>query len=271
MDQLYLFPSVNSRLGRTFPSHGFADHNAVVAKKFAEVSSATSVTFNLLLPFLNGFNARLESHVKDGSDLSAEELKNHLQECTFDAAKAFAVVTSKTAVQTALAAYLVDHKSPSANATVYLWDSYPRLHQKYVGDLLQKIRIPRFLASLLGPKTHESDVQCFATVVPFGNAFEDSLRRHVLVTVADITVTNAVVTIEAAVAPNVKENRPSAVVKRMARLTTSKVVTLLVRAAGGACGNVLGGGAGEYWGEAAGAIIGTLIGAQLVIAAHTTK
>eukprot|EP00658_Telonema_sp_P-2_P033905 TRINITY_DN2479_c0_g1_i2.p1 TRINITY_DN2479_c0_g1~~TRINITY_DN2479_c0_g1_i2.p1 ORF type:complete len:271 (+),score=72.12 TRINITY_DN2479_c0_g1_i2:45-857(+) len=270
MDQLYLLPTSDSKLGRSFPSHGFAGRNAVIAKKYGEVTSATAITFNLLLPFLNGFNTRLEAHVKDGSDLSAEELRNHVQDCSLEAAKSFSIVTAKIGIQTSIAAYLIEAKTPAADATVYLWDSYPRLHQKYVGDLCEKLYIPRFLASLLGPKSQDADIACFDSKVPFANAFEDSLKRHVIITIADVTVSNVVVTLEAARYPKYKHNRPVAVAKRMVRLSASKVIALVGRACGGATGNLFAGGVGEYWGEYVGAVIGSVLGAKLVIAVHNS-
>lgn len=280
-DHAYILPLTDDSKGRRFISHGFTT-KTLFQKRYNENTSTAAVTINLFLPFLNSFNAKLETHVTDGSNLSSEQALGHLIDSGCAAIIQFADVSARTIIQASLAAALIENPSSAGNATVYLWDSYARMHRKYIGDLCAKLHIPKFVASIMGPVPSDIDVNIYDTRVPFFNAFEDSLKRHVLVTVSDIIVTNARLVITAAVSKKTQKERPDTnkitvvnvgpnhvpqsppLLVQMAAVTAQKSMILIGRAGFAAIGNTTGGGKGEYWSELLGGIFVSSIAAVAV-------
>lgn len=275
----YLLPLSDPSKGRSFINHGFSTQS-LIRKRYTENTTTIAVTLNLLLPYLNAFNARLEGHIRDGEDLTAEDALRHLTECGLTALINYADVVARVSIQAGLACYLIEHPTAAGNATVYLWDAYPRMHRKYLGDAVAALRLPKLIASFFGVVPSATDLAIYDTRAPFGNIFEDSLRRHVLTHIADVIVTNfrLVVTsfnsrramakeikrqelddVENAIAP--ADAAASALAKRkeaaainavlpqMVAVSTQKTIVFVGRAVGAAIGNRIDGGRGEYWGE----------------------
>lgn len=283
-DHTYILPLTDDTRGRRFISHGFTT-KSLFQKRYNENTSTAAITINLLLPFLNSFNAKLETHVTDGSNLSSEQAFSHLIDSGFAASVQFADVAARTIIQAALAAALIEYPSAAGNATVYLWDAYARMHRKYIGDLCTALRIPKFVASIMGPVPSDVDVNIYETRVPFFNAFEDSLKRHVLVTISDIIVTNARLVITSAMAKKTQRQnqiseeshtnnnkaplvvttpRSPPLLVQMSAVTVQKSIILVGRAAFAAIGNTTGGGKGEYWAELLGGILVSSLAAVTV-------
>lgn len=301
--QTYLFPLTDANKGRNFISHGFSTQS-LIRKRYTENTSTAAITLNFLLPYLNAFNARLEGHIKDGRDLTAEEGFKHLYECLFIAGINYVDVASRVGIQTALACYCIQHPSAAGNATVYLWDAYPRMHRKYMGDVLAALKLPKFVGSLLGVLPTSVDLEIFDTRTSAMNAFEDSIRRHLFVSISDIIVTNARLIItnfldkrklyktiarqeadeiansgdNAAIIAEAKTAAASrrreadaqkAVAAPIVAITAQKLIVLAGRAAGAAIGNSFKGGVGEYWIEMLSGVI--VAGYSASLLAKTVK
>jgi len=120
--------------------------------------------------------------------------------------------------------------------------------------LLAKLYLPRFIATLLGPKTNPSDLDFFRTpsLSPIV-VLEDSFKRNVIATTADVIVDS----VKALLFQN---NKGTAILKSVVMHSS----LLVSHGAGAVVGHSIKGDVGEYWGERLGSIFGALIAVQLL-------
>lgn len=238
---------------RHFPPHGYTP-KSISEKRFRENTSTAALSYNFLLPFLQRVNKAVEAHVDSATDITTEEFGKIAKNASIETIISFVDVSLRVTAQTGVACALINAQKPLADSVVYSWDMYPRLHRKYIGDLLQKLYLPRFLAGLMGPETHSNDLAIFQEkVVPLA-AFEDSIKRHVIYTVADIVVDTGRALIES-----------KSKFKQIARRITVHATTLVGKAAGAAGGRAVAGDKGEYWGEYFGAFASAMVSAKIIV------
>lgn len=247
--------------GRAAPHHGYS-LSSLARKRVMENTSALAVTVGFLLPALNDVNRQLDKHVDSGTDVSVEELVQIFATAGSHAAVMYADRLSRIACQTGLACAFIESKSAYGNTAVYLWDLYPRLHQRYVGAVLRWLRLPLFVSSLLGPKPTTQDVAFLEQPVSGVCAFEDSLRRDAITLFADITVDSLRIAMRKDV------ERPLEAVGRQVAL---RVTVTLTGAIGAGVGRAVGGEKGEYWGTIAGGLTGPLVAVQAMRALRKLK
>ncbi|KAG5507513.1 hypothetical protein JIQ42_07811 [Leishmania sp. Namibia] len=239
--------------GRCALNHGYS-MRTLARKRLAENTSALAVTVGFVLPALNGVNRQLDKHVDAGTDVSMDELLQILASSSKDAAVLYADRMARIACQTGLACALIESKSAYGNAAVYLWDLYPRLHQRYVGAVLSWLRIPVFVSSLLGPHPTAQDVTFLQTRVSGLCAFEDSLRRDTITLFGDVIVDTARIWMRH------NGESPTEAIARQAML---RVTVTFVGAVGAGVGRAVAGERGEYWGSIAGVMAGPAVAVQL--------
>eukprot|EP00331_Platyophrya_macrostoma_P003727 CAMPEP_0176431490 /NCGR_PEP_ID=MMETSP0127-20121128/14843_1 /TAXON_ID=938130 /ORGANISM="Platyophrya macrostoma, Strain WH" /LENGTH=264 /DNA_ID=CAMNT_0017813507 /DNA_START=40 /DNA_END=834 /DNA_ORIENTATION=+ len=259
MSNFYVLIHGQEATKRNFPPHGFTP-KSIAEKRFKENTTAAALSFNLVLPFLTRVNKAVEAHVDEGTEISTQEFAKISKTAGLQTAVAFVDLSARVTIQTALAVSLIEANKPLGNAVVYSWDMYPRLHRKYMGDFLQKLHLPRFIAAMLGPETQAADLEVFQTAVGPLAAFEDSVKRHVLYATADTVVEVTRALIEA-------PKKGKAVFGRLALQTT----TLLSKALGAAGGRAVRGDVGEYWGEFAGAFLGPFVAARMILLISSEK
>lgn len=243
--------------GRVAPHHGYS-LSSLALKRGRENSSALAITIGFLLPALNDVNQQLDKHVDAGTEVSVDELLQIFGAAGSRAAVMYADRLARISCQTALACAFIESKSEYGNTAVYLWDLYPRLHQRYVGAVLASLRVPTFVSNLLGPRPTTQDIAFLETRVSGVCAFEDALRRDVITLVGDV----AVDTIRIALSKS-KEKPLEAVARQVAM----RVTVTLTGAVGAGVGRAVGGERGEYWGGIVGVLTGPLVAVQVVSAA----
>lgn len=240
--------------GRAAPPHNYT-LASLARKRVRENTSALAVTVGFLLPALNDVNQQLDKHVEACTDVSVEELMHIFAAAGSRAAVLYADRLARISCQTALACGFIESGSVYGNTAVYLWDMYPRLHQRYVGAVLSWLRIPVFLSSLLGAPPTTRDVAFLEVRVSGVCAFEDSLRRDVITLAADITVDTLRIVLTKS------SDRP---LKAVAKQAAMRVTVTLTGAVGAGVGRAVGGERGEYWGNIAGVLAGPLVAVQLM-------
>lgn len=239
--------------GRSAPHHGYS-MQSLGRKRLMENTSALAVTVGFVLPALNGVNKQLDKHVAAGTDVSMDELLQIFAASGKDAAVMYADRIARIACQTGLACALIETKTGYGNTAVYLWDLYPRLHQRYVGAVLRWLRIPVFVSSLLGPHPSTRDVAFLQAPVSGICAFEDSLRRDAITLFGDLIVDTARIALRRDV-----ENPAQAI----AQQAVLRVTVTFVGAVGSGVGRAAAGDRGEYWGNIAGIVAGPAVAMQL--------
>ncbi|KAG5511237.1 hypothetical protein JKF63_07179 [Porcisia hertigi] len=241
------------RGGRTALHHGYSMHT-LARKRFIENTSALALTVGFVLPALNGVNKQLDKHVDAGTDVSMDELLQIFVTSGKDAAVLYADRLARIACQTGLACALIKSESAYGNAAVYLWDLYPRLHQRYVGAVLSWLRIPIFVSTLLGPHPTAQDVDFLQARVSGVCAFEDALRRDSITLFGDLLVD----TLRIAIRRDVVNTAEA-----ITRQAVLRVTVTFLGAVGAGVGRAAAGERGEYWGNIAGVIAGPAAAAQL--------
>ncbi|GET85972.1 hypothetical protein, conserved [Leishmania tarentolae] len=239
--------------GRRALNHGYSMHTLAL-KRFRENTSALAVTVGFILPTLTGVNKQLDKHVDSGTDVSLDELLQIFAQSGKDAALLYADRMARIACQTGLACALIESQSAYGNGAVYLWDLYPRLHQRYVGAVLSWLRIPIFVSSLLGPHPTTEDVAFLQVQVSGVRAFEDSLRRDMITLFGDILVDTVSILIRRDV------DNPS---EAIAKQAVQRVTVTVTGALGAGLGRAAAGERGEYWGNIAGVMAGTAAAVQV--------
>lgn len=241
---------------RHFPPHGYTP-KTICAKRIVENTSSAALSYNILLPFLQRVNKAVEAHVDSATDITADEFVKISKNASVETIISFVDVSCRVAAQTGVACIMINSKKPLADSAVYSWDMYPRLHRKYIGDLLQKLYLPRFLAGLMGPETHKNDLAIFQENVRPLAAFEDSIKRHLIYSTADVIVDTARALIES-----------KSKAKQIARRVTVHMTTLVGKAIGAAGGRAIAADKGEYWGEYIGAFASALVSAKIIVILH---
>lgn len=240
---------------RSVPPHGFTQRS-LCRKRLTENSSSLAITVGFLLPALQRINQRLDKHVADASDVDMAELLSIFSECGAEAAIQFADRLARVGVQTAFACALLKSRNGVANSMVYLWDLYPRLHQRYVGEVLRLLRLPRFLSSLLGGTPTPIDVSFLESRTNSFGAFEDSLKRNTVFLVGDVVVDTVRITLT-------KTSSEAQKVSCIAQTVVMRVATCLASACGAAAGRWVNAERGEYWGEVIGMALTPMFVLQL--------
>jgi len=267
---------------RTFPVNVFVSSTAIAQKRFRENTSALAISYLLLLPWLQRVNQRLEAHIEKSRDVTTEELKVILQASSKDAAIQFADAISRIALGTGIACLLYTFRQenkigPHFEATVYCWDMYPRLNQLYLGNLLEAIRIPRFLSSIFGPATQAEDKKVFQVEVTASAAVQDALKSQIIQYVANILVDAARIAVlppptpgrayEMSTRSTMTGSLPPAPVpskrKRLSAACVRRTMELLWSCAGAGAGRVAGADTGEFWGSMLGMVVGSVLAARI--------
>ncbi|CCW71172.1 unnamed protein product [Phytomonas sp. Hart1] len=235
----YIFPYSNVR---NFPEHGYTVSSLCKARFYMNTSSLV-ITVGFVLPTLTSVNQKLEKHVNEGDDISMKELINIFIKSGKTNLIAFADRLTRVALETSLACALITCQNDFADSVVYVWDLHPRLHQYYFSELFRFMRIPRFLATLLGPSPSSADIAFVETAIPPFAAVEDVVKRKTISWVANVVVDLARI----GLAGPMKDKKTAAL--KQVVLHTS---TTLCCAVGAGVGRGVGGGRGEYWGEIVG-------------------
>ncbi|KPI85387.1 hypothetical protein ABL78_5568 [Leptomonas seymouri] len=242
--------------GRAVPYHGYS-LISLARTRMHENTSALAITVGLLLPAMNDVNKHLDKHVAAGTDVSTEELVEIFAKSGRRAAVMYADRLARIACQTGLACVYIKSKSSFGNSAVYLWDLYPRLHQRYLSAVLRVVHAPIFLSGLLGRGPNVQDVAFLETPASGVCAFTDSLRRDSITLFGDITMD----TVRIALRKDVE--RP---IEAIANQVALRVTVTLTGAVGAGVGRTVGGERGEYWGNIAGVLAGPLVAAQVLVA-----
>ena len=248
---------------RRVPSHGFLTLRSLFQKRYAEQIKPFTVLYSLVSPFTFAMERKFREHTDKKMAFSWTLLRKDLQWSWTRAFEQYRRMLAKSVLQTLLAGALLLHDSAYAQAIVYHWDARPRLASFYISPLLGWVGLRRFLPWYT-LKTRAEDVaylQTHLTTVPQTDhdllliAFEDSLLRRVLYTVAELLVESF---------PHLAYEKKGRVFIVQLTLQAPEKITSLIRRAGaslllGALGAVMGGGVypgyGEYWGETLGSIV----------------
>lgn len=233
---------------RCAPPHGFTVQSLVV-KRFNENTSATQLLLGLILPAMTNLNTQLEERLTSDNtaDFYADELFGMMARSGKLGLRIYGDRIARVTVQTTVACACIKSSNETLNSLVYMWDLYPRLHQRYLGRVLRVFRIPRFIVSMLGPLPTEQDVKYLEGRSSAANAFGDSCKRRLFGLIGDVLIDTITIYIEMGAS---EKDRSAAVVKHCA----NRVAVVFCGATGAAIGRVVIGESGEYWGELAGAL-----------------
>ncbi|CAD2220007.1 hypothetical protein AGDE_11606 [Angomonas deanei] len=234
---------------RVIPSHSFTA-NTMARKRFNENTTTLALTLGLIVPALNNVNRRLEGALKLEKDATGEEILEMFEEGALEALQTYADRMARITVQTGLACTIIHSENPALNQFVYLWDLYPRLHRRYVDRVCQALRMPRFLATLLGAAPTTDDVAFLeSSCGPLTSAAE-SLKRNSIYLCADVVVDVGRIVLD----KNVKAPLNAILTQIGCRLSAT-----LSGAFGAGCGRLVGGENGAYWGELVGFAYGVTV------------
>ena len=262
MPAYWLTPAV----GREHPTHGMTV-NSLIQKRWRENTSAAAVGLFFFTPFMTHTDAQVRKLAEQQADrdVQVEELKPILIESGKYASISFATVLARVAVQTSIASILIERNTALSNSMVYHWDMYPRLHRKYIGDLLEAIYLPRSIAAVMGPETRQEDLNTVSASCSPSAAAQDSFKRHVITYTASSIVKMITIGIECGMlGKKAKPSRRDRVNAGLVQIGWD-VLAVVGFAAGAGVGHALKGGAGEYWGEYIGGYT-AIIGVRLALA-----
>jgi hypothetical protein len=241
--------------GRNRSDHGFTVPS-LMDRRFKDFTSPMVIGCNFLTPFLTTYQRALDYYIENDLDMTLQDVGKDLKKSVVVAATYLSTAAVQVFIQTMLAAQLIRAGTASAGMIVKASDVYPRLHEKYIGDLLEKIkipflgkfipvvdkiRIPRQVALLFGARTRDDDLAYFQKDVNASEAASDSVRRHALVTIASAVVEIGKKCIDT-----------SDTKQRLAFVFDTlvyKAGLLTFQAAGAGLGRAVKGPVGEYWGE----------------------
>lgn len=248
---------------RVTPVHGYTPAT-IARKRFRENTTALAISIGFVIPTLTEINKRLEKHVNEGTDVPMDEIVDIFVSCGTDCAKNYADRLARVATQTGFACLLIQRHSAAADSMVYLWDLYPRLMNRYVGELFALLRVPRFFASMFGPAPTPDDVVFLTARASVVNAFADSLKRNAIFLVADVVVDTARTVID----PNVRPKDRAYVI---ARKVVARSVSTVCWACGAAVSRFVAGERGEYWGEYLGTVAAPAVLIQVLTLMENVK
>ena len=258
---------------RSFPRGAFATGFAIVKKRTDENTTLIAFSYSFLVPFLQRVNQGLESFIQNEKDVTQNDIADVVAAALRESSIQFADAMSRVAVQTAVATLLYSqrqHKVWGArlDATVFSWDLYPRLHQKYFGDALERLRLPRFISSLLGPKPSDSDVSLFQTKITSAAALEDNIKANVIAYIGHVVVDTGRILIEgkplAQDPTNVAVKKPRTKKQLIVAQFVRRTCTLLACALLAGTGRSLKADVGEYWGDMIGSVLGPIVATQVI-------
>lgn len=227
---------------RPIPHHGYTI-SSVSRKRFCENTTAVALTLGIVCPTLNSVNQKLDDQIKSGVDISVEEYVDLFAEKGKSACLVYLDRMARVACQTGLACVLIATDKEYPNSFVYLWDLYPRLHRRYVGQLLGALYIPRFVSTLLGPAPNEVDIAFLTTSTSALGSFEDSLKRSSIPFCADVIVD----VVRTLLDKNVKDKKGA-----VKAPIVNRAIGVVASAVGAGLGRCTLGERGEYWGELVG-------------------
>ena len=244
---------------RPFIEHPYTV-NSYIAKRVRESTTPVAVTYNLMLPFLNSFNSKLEAHIKDteaGKETEEDLVKDARQSAVVALLKGGEFVC-RVSTQTAVMSALIHDGRPLAKSIVFSFDQYMGMHYEYYSRLLDAIYLPKRWALILGAPPKAGEVEHFEhRPLSVTAATEDVLKRQAVMFVTDITVgTSFSILYERTL------SAPEAPQRSTKVIVVSHVRNVIVKYAGSVVGAVVGsrfGGAGEYFGEIIGAVASTAI------------
>lgn len=225
--------------GRQAPQHGYSI-SALSRKRLAENTTTYAILYGFVAPTLMQVNSALEKHLNDGTDVPAETLVQIIKDAGMEKAALYFDRLARIACQTGIACVLISTNNAYANSAVYIWDLYPRLHQRYISRLLAALRCPRVIASIFGVAPSPNDVHFIEQPVSGVCAFEDALKRNAIVLVADVAVDTVRILLDRS-SKKSAVNVAYGVLLRFSTATTASI--------GAGVGRALKGDAGEYWGE----------------------
>jgi hypothetical protein len=240
--------------GRQFPAHGYTS-KSILQTRLRENTTGAALSLTVVIPFLQRVNKSVEQHIDAGVEITSKDILNIAQDAGKQTLFSFVEASSRTGCQALIASVMIDKQDAYLNSVVYSWDMYPRLHQKYVGDFLSKLHLPRFIATLLGPKTQSADLDFFrAPTAGAAVIFEDCVKRNAIAAAADMIV-------DTAKALLFQSNKVTVVINRAVLHST----VLVARGAGAVAGHAAKSDVGEYWGERIGSVVGALVAVQLIV------
>lgn len=264
---------------RPLRAHGFTIHSLLL-KRWRENTTALALIANFGVPAMQSCDQGLQRIIDSGSEdvPSKEEITALAIASLKTGALQLVDVSSRIAVQTALACVLIDRNTPLGNSVVFEWDMYPRLHQKYVSEFLGRLHLPRVIATILGPRPNATDVDYFAfTGVSASAAFQDAAKRNVLAFVSDVLVSGVSILLKArrgagaGAAKNTSKSASKAtqaagdkkeesVGAQLTVLVITQTCTLAGRCLGATLGSRISPGTGEYWLEQFSGAVFTTVG-----------
>lgn len=273
---------VATRNLRRFPTNTFTTGYAIYQKRKNENTTLIAFSYSFLVPFLQRLNEGLDVFIQTNREVTNSDVVALVRSALQVSLIQYTDAMGRIAVQTGAAMLLHAKRGDKAwgsrlESTVHSWDYFPRLHQKYFGDALEALRLPRFIASLLGPKPTDSDIALFKTNVSAVAAFEDNIKGNVIAFVGHVVVDSVRVLIEgkdlaagkpAAAAAEDPAKAVVAATKPKARLLRDQFIrrlcNLLACATLAAAGRAAKADVGEYWGDMVGTVVGPMVAAAVI-------
>lgn len=276
---------VANRNLRSFPTNTFTTGYAIYQKRKNENTTLIAFSYSFLVPFLQRLNEGLDAFIQTNRDVTNSDVVVLVRSALQVSVVQYTDAMGRIAVQTAAAMLLHSKRGDKAwgsrlESTVHSWDYFPRLHQKYFGDALETLRLPRFIASLLGPKPTDSDIALFKTNISAVAAFEDNIKGNVIGFVGHVVVDSVRILIEgkdlsaakpasaAAAADPATAKAVVAATKPKARLLRDQFIrrlcNLLACATLAAAGRAAKADVGEYWGDMVGTVVGPMVAAAVI-------
>jgi hypothetical protein len=236
-------------------------------KRFTESTTPVALAYNLLLPFLNTFNSKLEEHIKETSagHGGEEDLAKDAALASKTAAIKFVDFACRVGAQTAVVALLLDSGSKASLSVVHAFDMYQRLHYEYYARVLERLHLPRKWASLIGAPPKAGDIEFFEKrPLSIAAAAEDCMKRQAVFFVTDMTVGTVFAVVYEQTSPD--SHRPTR------RVISEHLMQMLCKYGGAVVGAVagtqIGGGSAEYFGEVIGSTLGLVLSARRLASAR---
>ncbi|RNF16883.1 uncharacterized protein Tco025E_05008 [Trypanosoma conorhini] len=251
--------------GRVFPHHGFTSRS-IVRKRFAENTTPLALSVGLVLPTMMEIHMRLDECVVEGADMPLSKVLKIVGEAGKLHFLTFADAIARVAVQTGFACVLIRSNTAYSNTVVFLWDVYPKMHQHYVAEVVQFLRLPPFFSKLVGPRPSPSELGTYNAPISALAAAEDCMKRSTLQLLSDLVVDAAECCIGRVCAWSPSKATSGFLARSAMRLTLG-----VFKVCGTAAGRAAAGARGEYWGEIAGLSLAPVAFAQFVVAMRTTR
>eukprot|EP00796_Vickermania_ingenoplastis_P010852 gene10852-7518_t len=239
MSDFYLL-SVKSP--RPIPTRRF-EAKQLCKDRLKQNTSSTALFVGLGLPTMQRLNVQVDSVIRDGQELTVEEVGEIALSSGKKALLEWGDKMLRVACQCLVAGYLSLSSNRVIHSIVYLWDLTPRKNTYYLGELLKGLHLPRVFASFTGPSLLPDDK---AYVFSPGSAMvaaEDSLKESCVFAAGDLLTMG----IQEVFSVVVRRKKPDFL--RFVEGMINAVCNLVIPAAGATVGHVVAGSKGEFWGK----------------------